>query len=160
MTGLVLLFFVTSDCPIANGYAPEIQRVCRDYRADGVTCSLVYEDADISDAAVRRHVAEYRYGGLRTVVDRDRAIARRSGASVTPEAVLIDGAGKIRYRGRIDDKYVDVGKPRRVVTVHDLRDAIDAVLAGRPVARPATTALGCHIPLERSPADTKRKRTP
>lgn len=144
-TVIILLFFITSDCPISNGYAPEIQRVCREYREKGVQCSLVYEDAGISEAAARRHAGEYRYEGLTTVIDADGAMARRTGASITPEAVLIDGAGRIRYRGRIDNKYVALGKPRRVVTVHDLREAIDAVLAGKPVARPETTALGCHI---------------
>lgn len=79
------------------------------------------------------------------LIDRDRTIAGRAKASVTPEAVLVDARGEIRYRGRIDNRYVDLGKPRRVVTVHDLREALDAVLAGKPVPHPETTALGCHI---------------
>ena len=51
----------------------------------------------------------------------------------------------MKYRGRIDNQYAALGKPRRVVTVHDLRDALDAVLAGRPVANPETEAFGCFI---------------
>jgi hypothetical protein len=59
--------------------------------------------------------------------------------------VVLDATGEIRYRGRIDNRYEALGRPRRVVTIRDLRDALDAVLAGRPVARPETTALGCYI---------------
>jgi hypothetical protein len=140
-----VLLFIASDCPVSNGYAAEIQRVCSEYESRSVGCSLVYEDPAIEPAAVRKHLGEYRYKGMRAAIDRDRSIARKAQATVTPEAVVVDAMGEIRYRGRIDNRYVDLGKPRRVVTVHDLRDALDAVLAGKPVARPETTAFGCFI---------------
>src|SRR6188508_2829412 len=56
-----VLLFVASDCPISNGYAPEIQRLCRDYRAKGMACSLVYEDGSIDAARVRTHRDAYGY---------------------------------------------------------------------------------------------------
>ena len=140
-----VLIFVSSDCPISNGYAPEIQRVCAAYSSKGVRCSLVYEDLHIDAAAVRKHLEEYRYAGIPAVIDGDRTVARRSGASVTPQAVVLDAAGKIRYRGRIDNFYAALGQPRQRATVHDLRDALDALVAGRTVTTPATEALGCFI---------------
>jgi hypothetical protein len=142
---LQVLFFVSSDCPISNGYAPDIQRLCREYAPRGVKCSLAYEDVAIAAAAVRTHLDEFRYQGMIAAIDGNRALARHAGVSVTPEAVLIDSNGEIRYRGRIDNRYVDFGKPRRVVTAHDLRDALEAVLAGKPVPHPETTAVGCYI---------------
>ena len=60
------------------------------------------------------------------------------------------GAGEVEYRGRIDNRYEQLGRERRVVTVRDLRDALDAVLTGRPVARPATEPVGCFIPFASS----------
>jgi thiol-disulfide isomerase/thioredoxin len=140
-----VLFFVASDCPISNGYAPEIQRLCAEYGRRGVRCSLVYEDVALDPAAMRQHLDEYGYRDMPAAIDSDRTMARRAGASITPEAVLVDAKGNTRYRGRIDNRYAEIGKPRRVVTVHDLRDALEAVLAGKPVAHPETTALGCHI---------------
>ena len=140
-----VLVFVASDCPVSNGYAPEIQRICRDYRAKGVTCSLVYEDAAIGMAAVRAHRDEYHYKDISAVIDADRAVATRAKATVTPQAVVVGAGGVVKYRGRIDNQYAALGKPRRVVTVRDLRDALDAVLAGRPVANPETEAFGCFI---------------
>src|SRR5689334_20315972 len=62
-----VLFFIATDCPISNSYAPEIQSICRDYSARGVSCSLVYEDVDLTNSSVRLntvvrdHMREFRY---------------------------------------------------------------------------------------------------
>jgi hypothetical protein len=151
-----VLIFLTSDCPISNAYAPEIQDVCRASAPKGVDCLLVYEDPGISPAAARAHREAYRYAGLPAAIDTDGAIARTATASVTPEAVLIDAAGATRYRGRIDNWYADLGRRRPAATVHDLRDAIEALLAGRPIAHPRTDAFGCYI--NASPGRSKESR--
>jgi thiol-disulfide isomerase/thioredoxin len=146
-----VIFFVATDCPISNSYAPEIQRVCRDYGSRGVGCFLMYEDVDTAssvtrlDNEVRRHLEEYRYAGIPAAVDRARVIATRAKAKITPSAVVIDRAGAIVYRGRIDNFYAALGKPRQQVTERDLRHALDAVLSGRTAPQVETEALGCHI---------------
>ena len=146
-----VVFFVATDCPVSNSYAPEIQHVCRDYGPRGVECSLIYEDVDTHpspaplDHEVRTHLREYGYLGFTAVVDRDRVAATHAKASITPQAFVIDRSGEIRYRGRIDNLYAALGKTRQQVTSHDLRDALDAVLAGGKVPRPETEALGCFI---------------
>jgi hypothetical protein len=145
------LFFVATDCPISNWYAPTIQQVCRDYAARGVDCTLVYEDVDLGatpaalDAAVRTHLREYRYGPMTAAVDRTRVVAKRAKATITPQVVVVDRGGAIRYRGRIDNAYADLGKPRQHVTSHDLRASLDALVAGRSVPAPETEAIGCFI---------------
>lgn len=140
-----LIFFVLTDCPISNSYAPEIQRICKEYTERGVSCSLVYEDLKMPSNAIRQHMRDYSYNGFRAIADDDRAIATRAKAEVTPEVALIDAKGELRYRGRIDNFYAAFGKTRRNVTEHNLTDALDAVLAGKPVAIPETKALGCYI---------------
>lgn len=144
-----VVFFLTSDCPISNGYAREIQRTCREYGPRGVACSLMYEDVELpgsrADAAVRRNLQEYGYAGIPAAVDRDRVAATHARATVTPTAVVVDAGGAVRYRGRIDNFYAALGRPRQQVTEHDLRTALDDVLAGRPVVRPETEAIGCFI---------------
>jgi hypothetical protein len=145
------VFFVQTDCPISNWYAPTIQQVCREYAARGVGCALMYEDVDLGaggavlEQQARRHLREYRYERMPAAIDRTRAIASRAGASVTPQVVVVDRAGTVRYSGRIDNAYADLGKPRQRVTSHELRDALDAILEGRPVTRSRTEALGCFI---------------
>jgi hypothetical protein len=144
-----VLFFVQTDCPISNWHAQTIQRVCRDYAGRGVGCALMYEDVDLPgtslDAQVRTHLAEFGHGGIPAVVDRARSVASRAKATITPQAVVVDRRGAMRYRGRIDNAFADFGTPRQHVTSHDLRDALDALLAGRPVPNPETQALGCFI---------------
>jgi hypothetical protein len=145
------IFFIQSDCPISNWYAPVAQQVCREYGSRGVGCTLVYEDVDFGaspqtlDADVRRHLKEYRYSNMPAAIDRTRTVARQAKVSVTPSVAVVDRSGAVRYRGRIDNAYADLGKPRQQVTSHELRDALDAVVAGRRVPNPETQALGCFI---------------
>jgi len=140
-----VLLFVQTDCPISNSYAPEIQRICKMYESRGVGCSLAYEDVRVDAAAVRKHIKDFSYTGIAATIDTSRALADRARATITPTAVVVDGSGTVRYRGRIDNFYASLGKPRQQVTEHDLVDALDAILAGKPVARPETEALGCFI---------------
>ena len=140
-----VLIFVQSDCPISNSYAPEIQRICKAYESSGVSCALVYEDVRVDVSAVRKHLQDFAYRGVPATIDSSRAIADRARATITPEAVVIDKSGALRYRGRIDNFYASLGKPRQHVTEHDLTDALDAILAGNPGRKPETQALGCFI---------------
>ena len=144
-----VLVFVTSDCPISNTYASDIQKICAGSKSRGVACTLIYEDQSIDEAGVRKHGQAFGYRDMATVIDRDGSLARRAGATVTPEVAVIAPGGAVKYRGRIDNRYVAIGKARQVVTAYDLRDAIENVLAGRPVAHPQTEAFGCFIPPHR-----------
>ena len=72
-------------------------------------------------------------------------LVRRAGATITPEAAVFGAAPEPLYLGRIDDRYVDFGKARPEATRHDLEQALDAVLDGRPVPEPRTEAIGCFI---------------
>jgi DNA-binding transcriptional LysR family regulator len=139
------LFFVTNDCPVSNYYAHEIRRVCEDYATRGVGCALVYTDPAVTDDQAREHAREYGHGSYPKIVDRAHALVRATGAAINPTAVLIKPDESIAYRGRIDNFYAAIGKTRRVVTAHDLRDALDAVIAGRPVAIPEAPPVGCYI---------------
>ena len=140
-----VLFFVATDCPVSNSYAPEIQRICAAFASKGVACQLIYEDAGVTETAAGRHLAEYRYQGMLAAIDRDGSLAARVRATITPEAVVVDRRGEIRYRGRIDNFYAALGRPRQVVTARDLRDALTALAGGKPVATPETDPVGCYI---------------
>ena len=140
---LEVLFFIMTDCPVSNAFAPEIQSLCDHYHERGVSCRLVYEDLRAVDFG--RHRQEYGYRNIPYVFDEDRSIARHAGASVTPQAAVVDPTGTVRYRGRINNLYASVGHTRSQITEHDLRNALEALLAGRIVPVPETKALGCYI---------------
>jgi hypothetical protein len=139
-------FFVATECPISNGYAPEMARIVREY-GSRVRFSFVYADPDVTREAGLAHAREYGLTGGAFVIGGEsaRAMARERGATLTPEAA-VTSRGKVVYLGRIDDLYVGFGKRRHEPTVRDLRNALDAVLAGKPVPPPGGRAIGCSIP--------------
>ena len=140
-----LLFFIATDCPISNRYVPELTRLCRAYQPRGVRCFTIYPEA-VNEGAVKRHRQEYGIDpAIPAILDRDHRLVAAAGPRVTPEAAIYSAAGRL-YRGRIDNWYIDVGRSRREATQHDLRLALDATLAGRPIASPETEAIGCVIP--------------
>ena len=143
-TAAAVLFFVTPDCPISQGYVPEMNRIAEAYRSRGIAFFAVQADLTASDAEVRRHVTEYGYR-FPVLLDAQQQLVRRTGATVTPEAVVITPSGSVLYQGRIDNRIVSLGTKRPQATEFDLRNALDAVLAHRPIVHPRTTAYGCLI---------------
>lgn len=136
--------FVATDCPIANGYAPEIERLHQTYQAKRISFRLVFPDRDLTEETVRCHLADYGLT-LPFTIDRDHALVKRASATTTPEAVIFDPEGRVLYQGRIDNRYSDLGDRRGTVTEFYLRDALDAILAGKKPSVARTEAIGCLI---------------
>lgn len=140
-----VLVFVSTHCPIANRYAPTVRALARAWQARGVAAWLVYPDPDDDAAAIAAHQAAHDLS-LPTVRDPAHELVARAGVRVTPEAaVWARGAQQPAYRGRIDDRAVEFGKVRAEASAHELRDAVDAVMEGRPPAPAGGPAIGCYI---------------
>jgi peroxiredoxin len=141
----VVLVFFSQDCPIANAYAPEIGRLYQEFQPRGVRWLVVHSDPQVTPEAARRHAKEYELP-CPVLLDPQQRLAREAGATRTPEAAVYSSQRELLYLGRIDDRYVGLGKRRPQPTTHDLRDALEAILAGRPVETPRTEAIGCDLP--------------
>lgn len=139
-----VLIFVRTDCPITNRYAPEIQRIAREFAARGADFWLVYPDRTETAQQIEKQIAEYSLPG-KVARDPGHVLAVRAHATVAPEAAVFNAAGRLVYHGRIDDRWVDAGKSRPAPRIHDLEDAIAATLVGKPVAVPETRAVGCFL---------------
>jgi hypothetical protein len=140
---LLVVAFVSADCPVAELYAGRLATLSEEYVPRGVGfLALAPNERDNCDALSRFSIAHH----LRFPVYRDLGakLAGRLGVVRTPTVVLLDDRGAIRYRGRIDDQYA-VGSRRAGPSRDDLAAAIEDVLAGRPVAVPETEAAGCPI---------------
>jgi hypothetical protein len=141
----VVFIFTRTECPIANRYAPEIRRLYEKFAPQGISFQLVYPEASDSSEAIREHLAAYEYP-CDAWRDPAHVAVRQFGAKVTPEvAVIVSRTRQLVYRGRIDDLYIDFGQPHRAPTTRDLEDALDALLADRPVRLTKTAAVGCVI---------------
>lgn len=138
------LIFMASDCPVSNHYVPEIRRICDSYEPAGVRCTLVYSAPQLRDSELRQHLADFNLD-LPAVLDADRTLTARAEATVTPQAAVFTPEGALAYSGRIDNLFAALGRRRQSATQHDLRDALDDLVAGRPVRAPRTQAVGCYI---------------
>ena len=146
-----VLVFVTTDCPIANGYAAEVQAIAAKFAEREVEFFLVHVDPTITRDAAEAHAQEFGYSApspeaqVRRILDPAHELVRATGVELTPESVVLTHSGSLAYRGRIDDRYPALGHKRANVTERDLLTALESVLAGQPVSRPRTRAVGCLI---------------
>lgn len=138
------LIFITTDCPIANGYAPQLKEMFARFEGKPVKFYLVHVDPVLTVERARKHAADYGYKNS-VILDPTHELVELCQVRVTPEAVVYSSDGELQYRGRINNWYGDIGRKRFKVSKHELRDAIDAVLAGKPVAVPRADAVGCEI---------------
>ena len=138
---IVAFIFVSTDCPIANRYAPEIQRLQK--RFPETAFWLVYPNIRESDEAVRRHLKDYQHQAP-ALRDPKRELVRRASVRLTPEAALFAN-GDLVYHGRIDDRHVDFGKQRPEPTRRDLQDALQALREGKRPRKAGGRAVGCPI---------------
>ncbi len=139
----VVVAFIGTECPITNAYMPRLAELAKAYADKGVQFLAVNSNCNDAPPRIAGHAKKY---GLTFPVLRDAAnvVADRFGAKRTPEAFVLDPDGRVVYRGRIDDQY-GVGYKRDAPTRRDLAEALDEVLAGKPVSRPVTDPAGCFI---------------
>ena len=144
-TTAVVFLFTSTDCPISNRYAPEVRRIAEAFGSKGVVFRLVYPSPADDAKAIREHMAAYAYEGVvEAVRDPTQALVKFAGATITPEVAVVTG-GRVAYRGRIDDRFVDLGRERPAPTRRDLFDALTAIVAGKPAPHATTQAVGCFI---------------
>ena len=136
--GAVVIFIATK-CPVSNAYNDRMEKLAEDYKAKGINVIGINANSTEPAAEVKSHAAEK---GLKFAILKDdgNKIADRLGANHTPEAYVIDASGKLVYHGRIDNAQNPAN-----ITSNDLRDALDAILAGQPIQKTTSVAFGCSI---------------
>ncbi len=140
----VVVFFTTTDCPLSNNEVPEMNRTRRDYESRGVAFYAVQADTTIAGADVVQHAKDYQFS-FPVLFDQYQVLVRMTGATTIPSAAVLTPDGTLLYLGRIDNLVEDFNIRRQVPTKFDLREALDAVLAGKPVPHARTSAFGCAI---------------
>jgi len=141
---LSVVFFTCNQCPYAKAFEPRLIEIANAYRTKGVSFYAIDPNddnrhaeetlANMKDRAVSKG---YPYPYLK---DGDSSIARAYGARVTPHVYVIDPSGVVRYVGYVDDSPRPEERARTGLT-----DALDALLAKKPVAVKTTHAFGCTI---------------
>ncbi len=142
---VVVVVFTCNHCPYAQAYEDRLVSLQRDYADKGVQLIAInandsagYPEDSFDNMVRRAKKKNFNFPYLR---DENQRIARSYGAEYTPEVFVLNGKFEVRYIGRVDDNWQHPDKVRS----HDLRDAINAVLAHKKVENPVTHAIGCTI---------------
>lgn len=142
----LLVMFICNHCPFVKHIADELARLGAEYSARGVAIVAINSNDPSThpdDSPERMvHEAESRGYVFPYLFDEDQEIAKAYRAACTPDFFLFDAAHRLVYRGQLDDSRPKSDIP---VTGRDLRAALDAVLAGQPVAEKQRASLGCNI---------------
>lgn len=142
---LLVVVVSCNHCPYVIAYEPRLVALAKEYAPRGVAWVAVnandatrYPDDGMEPMKVRARERGFPFPYLR---DDSQAFVRALGARFTPEVFVFDKERKLRYHGRIDDNHRDLSQ----VTSHDLRNALDALLAGKDPPVLETVAFGCSI---------------
>jgi peroxiredoxin len=136
----VVLIFISTQCPYSNAYNDRMRDMASAYASKGVLFAGVNSNKTEDAAAVLSHAKEHGHT-FPIMKDPQNKVADFYDARHTPTVYVVDSQGKVRYEGRIDENYENPAG----VTSPDLRNALDSLLAGKPVAKTVTKAFGCSI---------------
>lgn len=134
-----VVIFVATKCPVSNAYNDRMERLAQDYKAKGI--SVIGINSNVAELApeIKSHAAENKLT-FAILKDNGNRIADRFGATRTPEVYVLDASMKLVYHGRIDNS-----QKVEAITSNDVRDALDEILAGKPVTKTGGAAFGCTI---------------
>ena len=138
----VVLVFLDTACPVATRYVPVLDQLRSDPRTSDAKLYGVLSNPDISWREAAEFVDDF---GIEFPVILDTAgdLARRLNPRVTAESFVVSTANRLVYRGRIDDRFVAVGRLRTRITSHDLREVLEALTQGKTPGPYETEATGC-----------------
>lgn len=139
----LIVAFLGVECPLAKQYGPRLAELAAKYEPQGV--ALVGIDANQQDSLAEiAHYARECKLDFPILKDPGNSVADQFGAQRTPEIFILDTGRVVRYWGRIDDQF-GVGYARSAPARNYAADALDDLLAGRPVREPAQEPVGCFI---------------
>mgnify|MGYP001170902381 FL=1 len=142
----LLVIFMCNHCPFVIHLADQLAQFARDYHDAGLAIVAISSN-DVSnhpqDSPEQMvHEAEQRGYIFPYLYDEEQEVAKAYHAACTPDFFLFDGNHQLVYRGQFDSSRPDSGIP---VSGEDLRQAVDAMLAGQPVSEDQQPSLGCNI---------------
>lgn len=143
-------------CPYAQAFEGRFVQVAKDYQPKGVgfvaiNSNWAQDYPEDSFEKMKERALAHGYP-FPYVYDATQRVAEAYGAVCTPHVLVFDGGRKLVYQGRFDAQRHDAKKGN----AQELRDALDDVLAGRPVRNPETAAFGCGV--KWGPAHFERER--
>ena len=138
-----LYLFLSDECIITQYYITTLNALVAEY-SDDIDMLAIFPNFSSKPKKIEAFYEKYKLN-IPYKTDYYKELSTSLGATVTPEAILLDINGKIVYQGRIDNSYVQIGKRRRVVTTQELSDAISSLINNEEIKVARTEAIGCFI---------------
>lgn len=135
----IVLMFISTQCPVSNAYNGRMVDLYKDYTPKSVAFVALNANKTESLAEVKEHAKKQGFD-FPILKDVNNDIADRLEASFTPEIYVLNSNFELLYHGRIDDSQRQAN-----ISLRDLRQALDEILAGKPVSVTSTKAFGCTI---------------
>ena len=137
--------FLLDECKITQYMIPELQELYDTYQSENLQFVAYFSNFSSKPPKIEAFVEEYKLP-MAIKTDYYKSRAKLLGATVAPEVVVYDEKNEeILYQGRISNAYAKIGTRRRVVTQHDLRNSLQAIIENKEIESPVTTAIGCYI---------------
>lgn len=136
--------FLSTECPIANSYVPTLNRLHEALDAEHVELFGVMSDRSVTRADAEKHFREYQ-AKFPILFDSSGQLQQALDPTHVPETFVLDGDGKLVYRGAIDDVWGEIGRRKPQATKTWLADAVAAAVEGKDSAESRTTPVGCLV---------------
>lgn len=136
--------FLSPECPLCQSYSLTLRNLYDQYHQKGIEMIGIIPGTDFTTTQILEYRIKYKIP-FTLLKDEKLQVVKKFNGTTTPEAVVVNGTGKVLYQGRIDNWAYELGKKRKVITEHDLQDALASIIASKPIKVTKTKPVGCFI---------------
>lgn len=139
---------VFEDCPICIYMSKSLKEIHQEYSKE-FNFKLIFPHQLSNYKTAQIFKEKYGLKDFETIVDEDQSLSKKLGATITPEAIVMDNKNQIIYRGRINDSYYAPGRIKHASREHDLKNVLNAIVSNLPINEKWNKAVGCYITYEK-----------
>lgn len=142
----LVFLFLSPECPFCINYTKTISELVKDTLFNDIYFYAVYSGSDFTNRDILKFNNDYNFE-ITSIMDTDKKITHLLKATVTPQAIILNGNGDVLYSGAIDNWAFDTGRKRQVISEHYLKDALMNIIDGKRPVVAFTKPVGCYIEL-------------
>jgi peroxiredoxin len=139
-----VIYFLSPECPLCQSYSLNVKQLKSQFESKGFRFFGIVSGSYFSKTQVKDFIKEYKLS-IPIYMDRKAAFAKQLGATITPEVFVLGKSQETLYSGRIDNWAYELGRKRKVITEHNLLDALHAIDKKQKIKTTKTKAVGCYI---------------
>ena len=139
-----VIYFLSPECPLCQSYSLNINQLKSQFESKGFRFLGIVSSTYFNKTQVKSFIKEYKLN-IPVYMDSKAAFAKQLGATITPEVFVLGKSQEILYSGRIDNWAYELSRKRKVITEHNLLDALNAINKRQKIKTTKTKAVGCYI---------------